>query len=87
MGRLGIHIARNNVGLHFVALHARARRGMGDWIQHPEQFAGLIAVAERRKGNDRPRGSMGVLAAIFTDAGHITLNVAWVMLACCQKAV
>jgi len=60
MGRLSVYIARNNVRLYFVALDARTRRGMGDWIQHPEYSQALIAVAESSKGNDRPRSSMRV---------------------------
>src|SRR5258705_10655034 len=69
-----------SVGLYFVALDARTQRGMGDWIQHAESLAGLIAVAESSKGTDRPRSSMRVLPAVFTDARHITFNIAWVVL-------
>jgi hypothetical protein len=79
MRRFGIDIPCNDVRLCFVALHARTRRSTSDWVQHPEQFAGFIAVAERGKGNDRPRGSVGVLAAIFADARDVALDVAGVM--------
>src|SRR5882672_6692665 len=80
MGRFRVNIARYNIGLYLVALHTCTRRGTGDWIQHPEKFAGLIAVAQLSKSNDCPRGSMSILAAIFTDARHIALNIAGVAL-------
>src|SRR5580700_4301767 len=79
MRRLSIDVAGNDVRLNFVALHVRTRRGMGYWIQHPEQFAGLVAVAELREGDDCPHGSMRVLSAVFADARHVSSNVARIM--------
>src|SRR5712671_4693764 len=76
VGRLSIHVARNYIGLDFVALHARPRASTADWVQQSEHLPGLVTIAEGRKGHDCPHGSVGVLAAVFTDAGQVGLNVA-----------
>ena len=49
---------------------------MVDGVQHGEQLAGLVAVAQGREGEDRPDGAVGVLAAVLADARQVALDVA-----------
>ena len=49
---------------------------MIDRVEHREQLAGLVAVAQHREGHHRPDGAMRVLAAILANAGRIALDIA-----------
>src|SRR5271157_3650099 len=75
MRKFGIDIACRHVRLHLIALHRRSRGSAIDRVEHTKQLACLITVAERRKCQDRPCGSMGILAAVFTDARQISFDV------------
>ena len=58
---------------------AARRRAWRVWligIEQREQLGRLVALAERGKGDDRPDGGMGVLAAILANARRIALDVA-----------
>ena len=55
-----------------------AGAGMVDGVKDGEQLACLVAVAKRGESEDRPDGSVGVLAAVLADARQIALDVAWI---------
>ena len=76
MRRFGINIGGDDIGLDLVPVNASAGTRMIDRVQEREKFAGLIAVAERGEGEDGPDRRMGILAAVFADAGQVSFNIA-----------
>ena len=54
MGRACIDVGRDDIGLHFVAMHVRAGSRMIDGVEQREQVGRLIAFAERGEGHHRP---------------------------------
>ncbi len=49
---------------------------MVDRVEDREQLHGLVAVAERREGHDRPDRAVRVLPAVLADAGRVPPDVA-----------
>ena len=84
MRRFGINIGGDDIGLDLIAVNAGAAVGMIDRVQEREKFAGLIAVTECGESQDAPDRRMGILAAIFANAGQVPFDVAWVR-ACAVK--
>ena len=76
MRRFGINVSGDDIGLDLVAVNASAGARMIDRVQQREEFAGLIAVAERGEGEHGPDRRMGILATVFADAGQVSFNVA-----------
>ena len=54
MGRRRIEVGADDVGLDLVAVNRVGRARMVDGVQHREQLAGLVAVAEHGEGDHRP---------------------------------
>src|SRR5579859_7181558 len=78
MRRLSVNVAGHHVGLHFVTLHAGARSGTVDGIQHSEQLARPVPIAQRGEAQHCPHCSMRILPAILADAGDVTFYVSGV---------
>ena len=76
MRRLGIDIGGDDIGLDLVPVNTGAGARVIDRVQEREKFAGLVAIAERGEGEDGPDRRMGVLAAVFADAGRVSFDVA-----------
>src|SRR5512134_2104299 len=84
MRRFGINISGDDIGLDLVAVNAGAAVGMIDRVQERKKFAGLVAVAERGESEDGPDRRVGILAAVFADAGQVSFDIARVR-ACTVK--
>ena len=78
MRRFGINISSDDIRLDLVPVNAGAGVRVIDRVQEREKFAGLVAVAECREGEDGPDRRMSILAAVFADAGQVSFNIAWV---------
>ena len=76
MRRHRIDVGSHDIRLDLVAQHAGARGGVVDGIDEREHLGRLVALAERGKAHDRPGGGVGVLAAVFANAGRVALDVA-----------
>ncbi len=76
MGRDAIHIRGDDIRLGFVTRDIFWLLRVQYRIYEPEQFPRTRGVASHGKGHNGPNRRMGVLAAIFTDAGDVALDVA-----------
>lgn len=76
VGGLGVDVARDDVGLHFVALDSRPRLGVIDRIDDRKQLGGLVAVSQLGEGQDAPHRGVRVLTAVLAHAGQIPLDIA-----------
>ena len=75
MGRDAVDIRRNDIRLYFVKRGLVRRIAAVDRVDQPEEFFGGVTVAQGGKGPDRPERSVGVLAAIFADAGQVAFDI------------
>src|SRR5207247_10654994 len=73
---LGVDVGRGDIGLHLVAIDARARARPVDRVQDGEELVRLVAVPQRGEGHHGPDRGMRVLAAIFANAWRIASYVA-----------
>ena len=45
-------------------------------IQHTKQLAGLVPITQRHECQHGPDGRVGILTAVFTNARHISFDIA-----------
>src|SRR5947199_3450570 len=74
--RFGIDVPRDDVGLDLVAVGGGRRTGVIVRVHECEEFGRFVAMTLYGERNDRPDLRVGVLPAIFPDAGRIALDVA-----------
>src|SRR4030095_4799231 len=74
----GVDVGGDDVGLDLVALDVGASARVVDGVEQRKEGGGLVALAEGGEGDDGPGGGVGVLAAVFPDAGRVALDVAGV---------
>src|SRR5437667_3202309 len=74
--RFGIDVPRDDVGLDLVAEGGGRRTGVIDRVHEGEELGRFVAITLCGERNDRPDRRVGVLPAIFPDAGRRALDVA-----------
>src|SRR5579863_1059082 len=77
-GRHRIDIGGHGIGLELVTRHLSGAAAVTHGAEAVEQFLGAVTVAQARERHERPDATVGVLAAVLTDAGRIGAHVAWV---------
>ena len=76
VGWLRVHVARHHVGLDFIRRPPLFTGRAVSRAEHLEHAPGLVALAECGVGHQRPHAGVRVLAAVFTHAGWVGLDVA-----------
>ena len=76
MGRYRIDIGGNDVGFNLVDGGLGRCSTVIDRVDHGEKLPGAPVVALAGKGHGRPDRRMGVLSAVFPDAGNVAFDIA-----------
>src|SRR6476661_6337809 len=76
MRRIAIHVTRYYVWLDLVTLDLRSRRDAMNRIEHAKQLAGLVTITHGHECQHGPDGCVGILAAVFTNARHVSFDIA-----------
>ena len=72
----GIDVGGEDVGFEFIAGGGCGGSGAVNGVEQAAKFPSVVDLAELGAGHGHPDGGMGVLGAIFADAGDVAFDVA-----------
>src|SRR5262249_40209215 len=72
---VGIYIPGHDVGLCLVSLELCCGPRTVDRVEHMKQLHRFVAVPETGRRDDHPHGRVRVLAAVFSNARQVALDV------------